>query len=70
MKHTYTIEAETEADLTVHFNALSRYCADADFEAHLRGMWKHGDYTDAEYAIVEGLWEYWHETRSDIGEEQ
>ena len=70
MKHTYTIEAEMEADLAVHFSALSRYCADCDFEARLRGLWKHGDYDDATYKVVEGIWEYWHETRADIGEVQ
>ena len=70
MKHTYTIEAEMEADLKVHFNALDRYCADSDFEARLRGMWKHGDYGEEAYKAIESIWEYWHETRADIGDER
>ena len=70
MTHRYTIEAETEADLRVHFNALDRYCADSDFEAHLRNMWKHGDHDAAVDAVVEQLWDLWNETRANIGVEQ
>ena len=70
MKHTYTIEAEFEADLKVHFNALDRYCADSDFEGWLRGVWKHREMSEAEDKLIDEVWEYWHGTRRDIGEEQ
>jgi hypothetical protein len=70
MKHTYIVEAEFEADLAVHFNALSRYCADSDFEARLRSMWKHREMSEEAFSIVEELWEAWHSTRADIGEVQ
>lgn len=70
MKHTYTVEAESQADLAVYTTALSRYCADSDFEAYLRSMWKHpqDSMSKETYAVVERLWEYWHDTRASIGE--
>ena len=66
MKHVYTIEAETEADLRIYTNALARYCADADFESRLRGIWKHADLDEQAAKVVDELWEYWHDTRTEI----
>ena len=68
MLHRYIVEAETEADLVVHFHALDRYCADSDFEGTLRGLWKHGDMGEEAFKYVEQIWEAWHESRADIGE--
>ena len=68
MKHTYTVEAETERELFIYTTALDRYCADYDFERQLRNLWKHGQLKAGEAKLVDDLWQAWHDTRANIGE--
>ena len=64
MKHTYTIEAETEAELHVYATALARYCACCDFESALRTMWKHSDLSEVSGEdAVDRIRNMWHETK-------
>ena len=70
MKHVYTVEAESESELVVYTQAMSRYCADHDFENALRRLWKDSadELTEVEWKIVERIWDMWHANRANIGE--